>query len=148
MQLIRITYMSRPTALARQPSFDAAVAGLKEQSQRDNLRHGLTGALLVSPTWFIQVLEGGEAAATDLMDRISRDPRHQDIRVFEQRPVAERLFGPFAMHVDGFDRVDPDLVWRCIDCFERPEVERAPLLIRALLQSTRPLFPARKAVGA
>jgi hypothetical protein len=70
------------------------------------------------------------------------------MRVFEHREVADRLFGPFAMHVDGFDRVDPDLVWRCIDCFERPEVERAPLLIRALLQSTRPLFPARKAVGA
>ncbi len=148
MQLIRITYMSRPTDLARRPSFGAAVGRLKEQSQRDNLRHGLTGALLVSPTWFIQVLEGGEAAATDLLDRISRDPRHRDVRVFEQRLVEERLFGRFAMHVDGFDRVDPDLVWRCIDCFERPEVERPPLLIRALLQSTRPVLPARRAAGA
>ncbi len=148
MQLIRITYMSRPTAPSRQSGFDATVARIEEQSQRHNLRHGLTGALLVSPAWFIQVLEGPEGVTTSLMDRISRDPRHRDVRVFEQREIDRRLFGAFSMHVDGFDRVDPDLVWRCIDCFEGLKVERAPLLVRALLQSTRPLFPARGAAGA
>jgi len=66
-------------------------------ARRNNKGLGITGALLITEHAFAQTLEGDEHAVRGLFERIERDPRHDSISVLEERKVAERLFGRWAM---------------------------------------------------
>ncbi len=135
--LMRLTYMSRPTELARLPSPGEAMARLGQQCHALNRSIGLSGALLIGEEWFIQVLEGERDAVLAALGRINRDPRHEDLRIFELTAAPGRLFGPWAMHVGTVDTVEPDLLWRCIEGFRQPGPHGADVLIEALAQSVR-----------
>jgi CheY-like chemotaxis protein len=134
--LTRLTYMSRPTELAWQPSPEEALERLAEQCRRNNQASGLTGALLAGREWFIQVLEGESAALMAALERINRDPRHEDMRIFELTAAPSRLFGRWAMHMGSPAQVQPDLLWRCTESFRQPGPLGAGLLVEALTQST------------
>lgn len=135
--LTRLTYMSRPTALAREPSHGEGYLALVHQCRTRNQAEGLTGALLAGPDWFIQVLEGESAALMAALDRINRDPRHEDLRIFELTAAPARLFGEWSMHLGRLEDVEPDLLWRCVEGFRRPGPGTAPALVEALTRSTR-----------
>jgi hypothetical protein len=136
-RLIRLTYMSRPTPIARQPSSSEARLQLGEQARRLNREHGLTGALLVGSEYFIQVLEGDREPLIATLGRINHDPRHRDVRIFEMTETQERLFSNWAMHLATVDQVDPELIWRCVESFKQPSPARASCLIEALSQSVQ-----------
>ncbi|KAA2234681.1 BLUF domain-containing protein [Salinarimonas soli] len=135
--LMRLTYMSRPTASGREPSAVQAMTRLAQQCQALNRLSGLTGALLVGEEWFIQVLEGESTAVLGALDRINRDARHEDLRIFELTPASGRMFGGWAMHVGRVEAVEPELLWRCVEGFRHPGPRAAELLIEALTQSVR-----------
>ena len=135
--LMRLTYMSRATELARFPSPMEATARLDQQCQALNRSSGLTGALLVGEEWFIQVLEGERAAVLAALDRINRDPRHEDVRIFELTAASGRLFGNWAMHVGTVATVEPELLWRCVENFRHPSPHGADVLLEALTHSVR-----------
>jgi hypothetical protein len=86
----RLIYTSR----ARMPVDTKA---LLAQAQINNALRGITGGLALLDGVFIQYLEGSEAAVTDVFERIRRDPRHQDVKVLEQRAVKGRMFGDWSM---------------------------------------------------
>lgn len=95
MSLLRVVYISRRCFAA-----DAAARELTDilaASRLNNPRCGVTGALLVSPRGFAQVLEGPVAAVGDTFERIQCDPRHDDVTVLTLEPVAARQFGDWAM---------------------------------------------------
>jgi hypothetical protein len=50
-------------------------------ARRNNPAHGITGALLFDGERFCQLIEGGEPAVRALMDNISRDTRHTDVKL-------------------------------------------------------------------
>jgi hypothetical protein len=62
-----------------------------------NKSQGITGALLVSDDWFVQVLEGDEAVVRALFARIEKDPRHDRVAPLETTPVDSRVFSRWAM---------------------------------------------------
>jgi len=136
-RLTRLTYMSRPTSLARQPSRSEATLHLGEQARRLNREHDLTGALLVGSEYFIQVLEGEREPLIATLARIKRDPRHEDLRIFEITAIKDRMFSNWAMHLGAVDQIDPELVWRCVESFKQPSPARASLLVEALTQSVK-----------
>lgn len=136
-RLTRLTYMSRPTKRALEPSFSEAMARLSRQSQARNRLADLTGALIVSEGWFIQTIEGGHAPLIETLGRINQDPRHEDMRVFEIATTSTRLFESWAMHVGTQDAIDPELVWRCVESFRNPTPAAAAVLLEALTQSAR-----------
>lgn len=66
-------------------------------SVRNNARRRMTGALALHDGTFVQVLEGEPEAMTALMETISTDDRHRNVRVLARWPVQSQLFLGWAM---------------------------------------------------
>lgn len=94
LALERIVYAS--TATGSTGSLLNMVAILAE-SQRNNERDGLTGALAAHDDRFIQVLEGAAQTLDSLLRRLAADPRHRDIVILQRDRIDQRLFGDWAM---------------------------------------------------
>jgi hypothetical protein len=62
-----------------------------------NKAAGITGALLIADEWFVQTLEGDEAAVRSLYERIFKDKRHERVTLLDERTVDARTFGRWAM---------------------------------------------------
>ncbi|MEZ4394905.1 MAG: BLUF domain-containing protein [Polyangiales bacterium] len=80
---------------------------IARQSAARNARAGVTGALLFDRGRFVQVIEGPAAAVDDLRARITRDPRHDDLRTLLVCPHDRRSFAGWEMTARRVDRVDP-----------------------------------------
>lgn len=96
--MIRITYLSEETA----PFSPEALLGLLTQCHVNNPRRGLTGLLVYGNGTFLQSLEGEVAAVDALMEKIARDPRHQNLRMLRRESITERLHADWSM---GFERL-------------------------------------------
>jgi hypothetical protein len=57
----------------------------------------VTGALLVSPKGFAQVLEGSSGAVSETFERIQCDLRHDDLTVLSVEATPERQFDEWAV---------------------------------------------------
>lgn len=67
------------------------------ESERNNARDGLTGALAAHEDRYIQVIEGSTQALDGLLRRLATDNRHRDIVIFGRSPVDRRVFGDWGM---------------------------------------------------
>lgn len=92
--LERIIYESRATG---RTSSLLNVATILAESQRNNDRHGLTGALAAHEDRYIQVIEGDPERLDHLMRRIEGDARHSDIQVISRTPIGQRSFAGWSM---------------------------------------------------
>jgi hypothetical protein len=93
MSLIRLIYCSTPVGA----SFDVLDTVLRT-SRVNNARANVTGALLSSADYYLQLLEGDRAAVSDCFMRIVLDKRHEAIRLITTREVKIRLFPDWTMH--------------------------------------------------
>lgn len=66
-------------------------------ARANNKAVGVTGALLITDHYFVQALEGEEAAVRSLYEHISEDQRHDDVTIVDERPVDSRIFSRWAM---------------------------------------------------
>jgi hypothetical protein len=91
----RLMYRSR----SRIPETDRKIelGTLFSAARRNNKRAGVTGALLLTGNWFVQVLEGDEATVRSLYDTIAKDPRHDSVTLLDSGDVAERVFARWSM---------------------------------------------------
>lgn len=95
------------------------LGALFSTARSNNKKQHITGALLLSGNWFVQVLEGEEAAVRALFSHIETDPRHDSVSLIDSRTVDGPLFSRWAMakvaaddkpdipliaHVDGIHR--------------------------------------------
>jgi len=103
--LKRLFYVSR---VAPSAAFDdPAMRQLLAQSQMRNRRLDITGMLAYSGRHFAQVLEGEAGAIDALADRISRDPRHDKLKIVFSLSITRRHYGDWAMgYVEGFGASD------------------------------------------
>ncbi len=112
----RLIYRSRN--LIPDDQRKAELGTLFGEARSNNKRHGITGALLMSDDWFVQALEGDEAAVRALFAHIEKDARHDSVSVIETGE-AQRVFAKWSMarvsadgepdialiaHVDGIHR--------------------------------------------
>ena len=100
--LERLLYAS--TATGRTDSL-LNIATILGESQRNNARDGLTGALAAHDGRFIQVIEGTTAALDTLLRRLAPDPRHRDIVILDRKPIAARRFDDWTM---ACSRIGPE----------------------------------------
>lgn len=100
MKLLQLIYSSRPFGYD-----DLALNGILASARRNNIRDGITGALICREDLFVQMLEGPEAAVNELFARIARDDRHTEIVTLVSSSVDARLFPDWAM------RHDPPRSW-------------------------------------
>jgi hypothetical protein len=73
------------------------MATILGESQRNNARDGLTGALAAHDDKFYQALEGQGQMLDVLLRRLEGDPRHKDIRIIGRRPIETRSFSDWSM---------------------------------------------------
>jgi hypothetical protein len=86
----------------------AELGKLFTAARSSNKKAGITGALLLSGTWFVQTLEGDEDLVRSLFARIERDPRHDAVTVLETGRVDDRAFPRWSMARVSEDGSAPD----------------------------------------
>jgi hypothetical protein len=113
--LCQLVYRSR---VARKVRF-ADVQAIAEAAALKNARAGISGLLLYTPTYFLQVLEGEVEAVESTYDRILGDPRHDEVNVVKKSEAMVRQFGQWSMRAVMLspeatsvllDPIDPDSV--------------------------------------
>ena len=70
---------------------------LLKHARAKNEAHGLTGMLLYRDGIYLQFLEGKRVDIDELMGRLDKDSRHQDIRIIQEGELAERMFPDWSM---------------------------------------------------
>ncbi|NMO92289.1 BLUF domain-containing protein [Actinomycetospora sp. TBRC 11914] len=83
----RIPRPDRPTVLAE----------IFSTARSHNKGAEITGALLITDHYFVQVLEGVQDAVEGLYARIGEDPRHEQLTILETRTVDARVFPHWSM---------------------------------------------------
>lgn len=91
--LVRLMYASRAVS----PLDDEGLAAILRQSRAHNPSVGVTGVLCVSDGLFLQVLEGGRLAVSQLYNRIAQDRRHEDVMLLSFEEITERRFAGWSM---------------------------------------------------
>ena len=75
----------------------ATVGAIVTQARARNAVDGISGLLVFDGQFFCQHFEGPREAAQGLMERLQRDPRHADLVVVHEGPLAARRYTGFAM---------------------------------------------------
>ena len=88
--LHRIVYVSKAVGGTGQTL--TSVAQILGVSGARNRRDEITSCVLFHPTAILQVAEGRRVDLDRLMRRVCADPRHVDIRILSDRPIATRRF--------------------------------------------------------
>ena len=94
LHLERLVYESTATGTTESIGNLAVILA---ESQRNNDRDGLTGALAAHRDRYIQVIEGPAQTLDALLRRLEGDPRHRDIRILGREPIPARVFGRWSM---------------------------------------------------
>jgi hypothetical protein len=68
-----------------------------EHAARKNAGLGITGFLICTPTWYVQVLEGEKSKVLGLIDVIAADPRHSNLTILDMHPFTSHLFSKWTM---------------------------------------------------
>ncbi|WP_376097296.1 BLUF domain-containing protein [Roseomonas sp. CCTCC AB2023176] len=95
-RIYQLAYLST-NRMRGDPEEPLLLAGLLIQSRRNNVRDGITGALVLSGSVIAQVLEGPREKVEALFERIRWDDRHGQIMIIEQGFVPERAFAEWDM---------------------------------------------------
>lgn len=114
--LVRLLYASR-AAEALTPE---AVDNILAASRKGNPALGITGLLCYSGDIFMQVLEGGRDAVSQLYNTISQDPRHRDVVLLDYEEITERRFAGWTMGQVNLARVNPSIL---LKYSERPVLD-------------------------
>lgn len=86
--LFRVVFVSELVADAGQTT--RSVAEILGACQRNNQRDEITSALIFHKGEAAQMIEGKRVDIDRLLARVSRDPRHRNLRVLHDRPVLKR----------------------------------------------------------
>ena len=95
MRLKTLTYTSR----ARLDLFEDDLRDIHQTARHLNALDGVTGLLLFDGSRFLQIIEGGELAIDNLVERLRRDPRHSAFEVRDERLVERRSFADWSMEL-------------------------------------------------
>ena len=94
LSLERLVYESTATGTT---ASIGNLAVILAESQRNNDRDGLTGALAAHRDRYIQVVEGPAQNLDALLRRLENDPRHRHLVLLGREPIDARLFGRWSM---------------------------------------------------
>jgi AcrR family transcriptional regulator len=117
-QIRCIVYCSRSRSTWTSEDID----GLADAAQRKNRTLGVTGRLLHLPGAFVQALEGPPEPVVGLYRSIEADPRHEQVTLLLDTPLAERAYPHWTMDVVAADdhessqaRTAEDMLRRLLD---------------------------------
>ena len=91
--LVRLLYASRLVDTESK----TATESILSQSKTHNPASGITGILCYGGGIFLQALEGGRLAVSELYGHIQKDSRHKDVVLLHYEEIMERRFGGWTM---------------------------------------------------
>ena len=103
--LVRLLYASR--AVDTSP---AAIEAILTQSRQHNPGSGITGVLCYGGGVFLQAIEGGRSAVSELYGHIQKDPRHKDVVLLHYEEITERRFGGWTMGQVNVARINTNIL--------------------------------------
>jgi hypothetical protein len=103
-EIHQIVYISQ----AARPLTPPDLAEILETARFHNALDGITGMLLYRRGHFLQILEGANDRLTLLLEKLNRDPRHTDVRILLDGPIAARAFGAWSMGFQDLSGLDPE----------------------------------------
>ena len=106
--LCSLAYFSRNAIEGTADEMQSAIADILASARRNNVWHGVTGALIFSDGCFAQVLEGGRDDVELVFGTIQCDPRHSDVTILHLHEIGQRSFGDWSMAFGGIDGVSID----------------------------------------
>lgn len=103
----RVSYVSSATTAISKAELDQ----ISEISIRNNAKVGVTGVLLLCGNFFFQILEGEEESVDQVLERIQRDSRHQDLQILKVEKVQNhRKFADWSMQTVYLDGINDTLI--------------------------------------
>jgi hypothetical protein len=90
--LVRLLYASRSVDTSPE-----AIESILAQARQHNPVSGITGILCYGGGIFLQAIEGGRMAVSELFGTIMKDPRHKDVALLHYEEITERRFGGWTM---------------------------------------------------
>ena len=113
--LVRLLYASRAIDAA-----SAGIEGILAQSRQGNPGLGITGILCYGGGIFLQAIEGGRNAVSELYGHIQRDPRHKDVVLLHYEEISERRFSGWTMGQVNMSKINASILLKYA---ERPELD-------------------------
>ncbi len=113
--LVRLLYASR--AVDRS---DTAIEAILSQSRHFNPTSGITGILCYGGGIFLQAIEGGRSAVSELYGHIQKDKRHTEVVLLQYEEIAERRFGGWTMGQVNMSKINTSILLKYA---EKPELD-------------------------
>ena len=120
MSINQLIYFSQAT---RKLSL-ADLSAIQETAKTNNGPLNVTGSLFYNGGWFLQVLEGPEAALAKLYKKIELDPRHKNSRVIYNEPANFRTFPRWNMNMTNLDDRQADKYDELVEVMEALREDR------------------------
>jgi hypothetical protein len=112
--LVRLLYASRAVDISPD-----AIETILSQSRLHNPECGITGILCYGGGIFLQAIEGGRMAVSELYGHIQRDPRHKDVVLLHYEEISERRFGGWTMGQVNMSKINASILLKYA---EKPEL--------------------------
>ncbi|WP_394756450.1 BLUF domain-containing protein [Rhodoferax sp.] len=112
--LVRLLYASRATDTSL-----AAIEAILLQSRQHNPECGITGILCYGGGIFLQAIEGGRMAVSELYGHIQKDVRHKDVMLLHYEEITERRFGGWTMGQVNMAKINASILLKYA---EKPEL--------------------------
>jgi len=113
--LVRLLYASRAVDTSSE-----AIEAILSQSRLANPVGGITGILCYGGGIFLQAIEGGRMAVSELYGHIQKDLRHKDVVLLHYEEISERRFGGWTMGQVNMSRINVSILLKYA---ERPELD-------------------------
>ena len=126
MSLHRVIYVSDAAEIAATSLL--TLVDILGASERNNRRDHITGVLILHSGKFLQWVEGARLDLDRLMARISRDPRHKNLVVLSDLPIAERTFPDWFM---AQVQADPPIVGKLSATLTPKDADEVEQLMRS-----------------
>jgi hypothetical protein len=114
--LVRLLYVSR----LADPSKPEVIDSILAESRAHNPSLGITGILCYGAGIFLQAIEGGRGAVSDLYNHICKDKRHTDVVLLDFEEISERRFGGWTMGQVNLAKLNTSIV---LKYSEKPELD-------------------------
>lgn len=137
--LVRLLYASRAVDCDPQ-----TIEGILSKARTHNASSGITGILCYGGGVFLQAIEGGRQAVSELFGHIVKDARHKDVVLLHFEEINERRFGGWTMGQVHLTKVHSSILLRYS---ERPELDPYAVSGRVSLALLEELMATASIVG-
>ena len=127
--LVRLLYASR--AIDSRPE---AIEAILTQSRHYNPTCGITGILCYGGGIFLQAIEGGRMAVSELYGHIQKDVRHKDVVLLHYEEISERRFGGWTMGQVNMSKINTNILLKYAEKPERDPYSVSGKVSLALLE--------------